>query len=255
MKKALCIIFALMLCMSVVFTGCGDEQNTGGSVEDNSDFEAFLADDSVGDVRSDNEIMEGETTVETHIPAEVEIFVNNTYYIEGTIYSSGAAMGIKLATDKDNVQLTAAVSGIEICMLVLDNKTYVVQPSAKLYTELSDNLLSVLGLEDSFSVSDFQSITDELGENPEFNIKQSIVTINGEPGLCNEYVYDEATIKLYSIGEKLIQIDNYDSTGTLTMQIVVDEISSIIPSDQLTLKGLEQASVSNFVASFFSTAG
>ncbi len=254
MKKVFCVIFALIMCMAIVFTGCEDDsENVPGSVEEDSGLDAFLADDSVGDVRSDNQIEEGETTVETYVPEEVEIFVRGSYYIDGTVYSSGSALATQIATDGTNVQLTASISGIGFGMLVLDGSTYVIQPAANVYTELSDTLLSALGLEDSFSVSEFQSLADNVGEEEIYNLKQSAVTINGEAGLCNEYVYDDAVIKLYSIGDKLIQVDNYNSDGTLTMQIVINEISATIPSNQLTLKGLEKTSVTSFISSFFTT--
>lgn len=255
MKKIFCVIFALVMCMTVVFTGCDNSTaNSGGSVEETPGFDEFMDSDAVGDVKSDIEIMEGETTVETHVPEEVEIFVRGSYYIEGTVYSSGSAMDVKLATDGKNVQLTANVSGLAFGMLVLDGTTYVLQPAAKTYTELSAALLSALGLEDSFSVEEFQAIAGQVGEEQIYNLKQSTVTINGETGLCNEYNYDDATIRLYSIGEKLIQVDNYDKDGVLTMQIVIDSISSTIPSNQLTLKGLEKASITSFISSYFSMA-
>lgn len=252
MKKVLCVILALVLCMAVVFTGCGDTSDKGGSVEDDTALDAFLANDAVGDVRSDIEIKEGETTVETYVPEEVAVFINNSYYIEGTVYTSGSAMDINLATDGKNVQVSASVSGLAFGMLVLDDTTYMIQPAAKTYTVLSEALLSALGLEESFSVEDFQSL--KVGEDGIYSLKQSKVTINGEAGLCNEYDYEDATIKLYSIGDELIQVDNYNDKGVLTMQIVVDSITGTIPSDQLTLKGLEEASITTFISSYFATA-
>lgn len=252
MKKVFCVVLALVLCMTVVFTGCNNTtDNNGGSVEDDSAFQAFLENDAVGDIRSDNDIQEGETTVETHVPEEVEVFVRGNYYIDGVIYSSGDAMKVQLASDGVNVHVTAAVSGISFGMMVLNGTTYVVQPSAKIYTELSDSLLAALGLGESFSVDEFKSIADKVGEEEIYKLKQSKVTINGEEGLCNEYDYEDATVKLYSIGEKLIQVDNYNEEGVLTMQIVIDKITPTIPSDQLTLKGLEKASITTFISSFF----
>lgn len=257
MKRIFCVMLALIMCMAVVFTGCGDNaDNQGGSVEDNNQaLEDLVANDAVGDIRSDNEIQEGETTVETHVPEEVEVFVRGNYFIDGVIYSSGDAMEVQIATDGLNVQVTAEVSGISFGMLVLDGTTYVIQPAAKIYTELSDALLSALGLDEGFSVEDFKSISDQIGEEEIYNLKQSKVTINGESGLCNEYNYEDATVRLYSIGEKLIQVDNYNEEDVLTMQIVLDSISSTIPSDQLTLKGLEKASITTFISSFFDLAG
>lgn len=248
MKKTLFSILAVMLCMIFVFAGCGDNSNTPGSIVDNTDGAQNVA-NSGAPVQSDNKIVEGETVSESNLGADIEIFMSNEYYLEGTIYSDNQAMPVTLATDGTNVQLTATVSGIGFGVLVLDDKTYAIQPNAKVYTELSNMLVSALGLDSSINISDFHSIQQEEGDD-EANIKQTAVTINGTPGLCTDFVYDDTSIKLYSIGDQLIQVENFDEKGNLTMQIVVDEITPQIPSDQLTLKGLTQASVPQFISSF-----
>lgn len=249
MKKTISVILALMLCIAIAFTGCSDDAN-GGSVEDQSG-EAVV--EGLGDVRSDNQIEEGESVVEKYIGTQVELFIKGAYYLEGTIYSSGVAMPVKLATDGTNFHFTTTTSGVSIGVLVLDDVTYLIQPNANIYTELSDTLVKALGIEDEFDVSELTNFRAEDIDNTVSKINQSAVTINGDAGLCNEYVYEETAVKLYSIGDKLIQVDNYDVDGTLTMQIVVDSIVETIPSTQLTLKGLEKASVTSFISSFIAT--
>ena len=158
-------------------------------------------------------------------------------------------MPVTMSTDGTNVQLTANISGISFGVLVLGDKTYAVLPRTNQYTELSDMLIKALGIEDSISVSEFQDIRNEESDDTA-DITQYAVTINGDPGLCTIYTYDDTIVKLYSIGDKLIQVENYDLSGAMTMQIVVDSITSQIPSTQLTLKGLEEASVTSFIKSF-----
>lgn len=245
MKKSLIAILSLMLCVVFVFTGCNSTDDPSGQVVDNAGSDA--------PVFSDIEIKEGETVAETPIGAEVELFQSGVYYLEGTIYSSGEAMPVKMATDGTNVQLTATVSGISFGMLVLDDATYVIQPSNKIYTELSDALIGALGLEDTFNVAELQSIRDEEDDETA-KLNQSAVTINGEPGLCTKYSYTDTYVKLYSVGDELIQVDCYDPDDTLTMQIDVTTITSQIPSDQLTLKGLTKASVTSFLSAFAGTS-
>lgn len=248
MKKSFIAILAVMLCFVFVFAGCNSSDKPTGNIVDNSDP---VEQEKL--VFSDIKIEEGETVAESNLGAEVELFQSGVYYLEGTIYSSGEAMPVLLATDGTNVELTATVSGMSFGILVLEDATYVIQPNAKIYTELSDALIKALGIDDSFNVSEFQSIRDE--ENDETaKIKQMAVTINGENGLCTEYIYEDTFVKLYSIGDKLVQVENYDMDGTLSMQIVVDSITSQIPSDQLTLKGLSQASVTSFISSFVGTS-
>ncbi len=249
LKKALYAILALVLCISVVFAGCANnpDDDVKGGVSENADTEEEAA-----VVLSDNKIEEGEETSQADLGTEVELFIGGTYYLEGTIYSSGQALPAKLATDGKNVQCTTEVYGIRIGFLLLDDNTFITLPSENVYTELSQTLVSAIGIDD-FDVSELQGL--KPGEETEqATIKQFAVTINGDAGLCTEYSYKDSTIKLYSIGDKLVQVDNYDTTGKITMQMVISSIAKDIPSDQLTLKGLSDSSVTSFISSFMKLA-
>ena len=240
---------SLIIVMACFFTGCGDNTATGGVVDasgsDSANTEIIL---------SDNKIEEGETTVEENLGLEVEAFISGSYYLEGLVYSEGEVLPIQLATDGKNYQFTANYSGIAFGMLILDATTYVVLPRQKQYTELSETLLSALDLDEGLGVEDFQMIAAEGNDNAKAKLSQYSVTINGDPGLCTVYTFEDSVFKLYSIGDDLIQVESYDKDGTMTMQITVDVLTSQIPSDQLTLKGLEKASVTSFIQSFISAA-
>ncbi len=250
MKKSICAILALLFCVTVLFAGCSDNSTPGGVV-DNSNI-ADTPVDNNANAQSDIKIEEGESTVQNDLGTGVDLFIGGKYFLEGTIYSEGEAMPVSMATDGANVQLTANISGISFGVLVLGDKTYAVLPKANTYTELSDMLISALGIEDSISVSEFQDIRNEQNDT-DADISQYAVTINGEDGLCTIYTYDDTVVKLYSIGDTLIQVENYDMNGTMTMQIVVDSITSQIPSNQLTLKGMEEASVTSFIKAFMNS--
>ncbi len=246
LKKSIIAIISLLLCMMFVFAGCN--KTPVGSLEEGS---VVVPEEYV---QSDVKIQEGESTVETNLGKGVEMFISNKYYLDGTIYYDGTAVPVKMSTDgAKNMQLTVDISGINLGILVLDNKNYVIIPDSKEYTELSDTLVSALGLDSTVSVSEFQQIQNE-DNNQTATITQSKVSINGEPGLCTTHIYDETTIKLYSIGDKLVQVENYDQQGNITMQIVVNSITSQIPSDQLSLKGLTKVGVTAFIKTFTAAA-
>lgn len=246
MKKTLSVILVLMLCIAVAFTGCNNNEPTGGSVEDNS---GVAVEEGLGDVRSDNQIEEGESIVEKYIGTQVELFIKGQYYLEGTIYSSQEKMPVKLATDGKNYHYTTTISGMSLGVLILDGTAYLIEPNSSIYVELSEKLIKALGIQDEFDVTEITNFNPDEIDNTVSKINQSAVTINGEKGICNEYVYEETTVKLYSIGDKLIQVDNYNENGILSMQIVVDNIVETIPSNQLTLKGLEKVSITSFITS------
>lgn len=250
MKKVFCSLTALLLCIAFVFAGCS-ETNAPGSVSENTDRDGQVVNANAGE-KSAIVIEEGESVVETNLGAGVELFASGVYYLEGMIYSSDSPLPIALATDGENLQLETTVSDINIGVLVLGDKSYVIQPSKSQYTELSDTLIKVLGLEDTFNISELQGIKTSGDEDANAKIEQMSVTINGENGLCTTYIYEENSLKLYSIGDKLVQVDYYEKDGTLNMQLVIDEITGQIPADQLTLKGMNQVSVTNFMSSFVS---
>lgn len=253
MKKTLCAVFALLLCMTLLFTGCNDNTTPGGVVDVSGEDNV----QTVTPITPDLEIEEGATIAEDDLGAGVEIFLTNKYYLEGTVYSGGEEpIPVKLATDGNNLQFTTdfAVDAMKISfgIMVIDDVTYVTLPVQKKYSELSDKLLAMMDMEDVISVSEFQTIKE--GEDEQASISQYSVTINGEAGLCTVYTFEETIIKLYSIGDKLIQIENFDDKGAVTMQIVVDSITSQIPADQLTLKGLEKTSPTSFFSALIGAA-
>jgi len=250
LKKILCVVFALLMCIVVLFSGCGDSPM--GGVVDHSDNE-----DAVNGniIQSDVKIEEGVTTVEEELGAGVEAFISGKFYLEGVVYSEIEEKGSKktevmpliLAQDGKNYQVTANYSGVSLGMLLLDGKTYIVLPREKQYAELSQTLINMLDLDEGLGVNDFQAITQDSEGVADASVSQLSVTINGEPGLCTVYSFSDSVYKLYSIGDELIQIENFDLNGEMTAQIVVDELSAQIPADQLTLKGLEAATPSSFL--------
>ena len=236
------------------FAGCSDNTTKPGGVVDvsgdNSDNkEIILSDNKIEEVEG-----EVETVAETSLGLDVETYISGTYYLEGVFYGEGEAIPVQMATDGKSCHFTATYSGIALGLLVIDNATYVVLPKTKQYTEISETLLNLLDLDNGLGVDDFQKIAAEGFSNTGSKMSQYAVTINGESGLCTVFTFEKSEFKLYSIGDKLIQLENYDADGTMIMQIAVNSISSQIPADQLTLNGLEKASVTSFIQSFVASA-
>ncbi len=255
MKRSLCII-ALLMCIVMLFAGCGDSPS--GGVVDHSGNENVV---SGNIIQSDVKIEEGVTTAEEELGAGVEAFISGKFYLEGVVYSEIEEKGTKktevmpliLSQDGKNYQVTANYSGVSLGMLLLDGKTYMVLPKEKQYATLSEALISALDIDEGLGVNDFQSIAQDDESVSSAAKSQISVTINGDPGLCTVFAFSDSVYKLYSIGDELIQIENYDLNGEMTAQIVVDEISAQIPADQLTLKGLEEATPTSFIKGLMSS--
>ncbi|MCD7775694.1 MAG: hypothetical protein LUH40_08950 [Clostridiales bacterium] len=254
MKRTVCILFALLMCFALVFTGCNSSSNTGGSVSqaDGDNNEVIAVNEELG-YESDNEIVEQETTYEAELGEEIELFISSNYYLEGTMYSTGeAGYPMTLATDGTNIQLSTSVENISIGFLLLDDVTYIIQPTTSEYTELNSAFLSAMGMDD-INLDEFKSLDTSEDTINEAIETQTKVLINGEEGLCTTFTYTDTTIKLYTVDQKLVQVNYYDETDTLTTQLVISSISATIPADQLTLKGMTEVSVYTFIKSMTSS--
>lgn len=253
-KRTVYILFALLMCFALVFTGCNSSSNTGGSVSqaDGDNNEVIAVNEELG-YESDNEIVEQETTYEAELGEEIELFISSNYYLEGTMYSTGeAGYPMTLATDGTNIQLSTSVENISIGFLLLDDVTYIIEPTTSEYTELNSAFLSAMGMDD-INLDEFKSLDTSEDTINEAIETQTKVLINGEEGLCTTFTYTDTTIKLYTVDQKLVQVNYYDETDTLTTQLVISSISATIPADQLTLKGMTEVSVYTFIKSMTSS--
>ena len=76
MKKTISVIFALLLCVSVLFTGCNKGETPQGGVVDMQNYD----ENAPVVVKPEISIQEGETVAEVQLGAGVEAFISNAYW-------------------------------------------------------------------------------------------------------------------------------------------------------------------------------
>jgi len=240
MKKTVSVILAVLMCSLVFFAGCNSkpDANINGA-------ESVSDKNLTGSIHEANKIEIGdEITGEEPQAGDINTFISGKFYLEGTMYTEDSkdGMNVNIAMNSaDNgqkaIQITTTMSGIYLGIYHDGDKTYVINIASKTYLELTEGIRKTLGLGDLDMNMDF-STTDDNVTKKFFN-----ATINGEKGICSEVTSAEGTVtKLYTIGDKLVQVDSHDSSDKLVSRIVVSELSASIPSNQLTLSGLTQAS-------------
>lgn len=255
MKKFTCVFLAFVLCLCLVFAGCGSDSNSGGSVIDKAEDFSGTGLGYVSDLEIKDEGMQYD--VEQSLGAEADAFIKGVFYFEGTVYTmENEGMSMKLATDENrNLQLETSVDNVSVTFLLLDSQPYLLDTKSKTYIEVSARLLSILGLDtDSFDEITSFSQSGQGSDDSSTITKQTAVLINGEEGLCTEMTgTDEdgktSSVKLYTIGEHLCQAENFDSDGNMTMQMAFSHFSPDIPSDQLTLSGYTKSTYYAFMQS------
>lgn len=258
-KKILAIILSVLLvCMS--FASCGGKKDDSKNNELNSspaDVSVQNVDDqgiktdygNASNVKIDANQGSTELVDENTVCEEAKIFAGGKFYTNCVIFSGdNDGMECTMACDGKNIQADITVEGLTLSLLAMDGTAYLLDISNKNYMEVSKTLLSTLGMDD-LDLSLFTNIAQEgIGQSLE-TANQYDVNINNEPGKCIELPDNEGNItKFYCIGDKLIQIEMYDSSNALQMQMTFNSITRDIPSDTLTIKGYNKCgSIVSFV--------
>ena len=256
MKKFTCVFLALAVSLCLVFAGCGSDSK--GSVVDNAETASGTGLGFVSDleIQAEDVSLNGEHS----LGAEADAFMKGVFYFEGVVYTmENEGMPMKLATDEDkNLQLETSVEDVSVTFLLLNSQPYLLDPGSKTYIEVSERLLSILGL-DTSSLTDISNFgkNSDSGEDASAITKQTAVLINGEEGLCTEISSTDkdgktSSVKLYTVGDHLCQAENFDSDGNMTMQMAFSSFSPQIPSDQLTLSGYTKATYYTFMQNLIS---
>ena len=173
--------------------------------------------------------------------AQIKAFFNRDCYIQGAMYSGGTGDPLAMSFDGDNFEILTNLDGTEVAIMRADGTMYIKRPATKQYVELTDTVMDMMGLEGdtfnlSFAAADYETMQSKLRSTFD-------VTVNGEKGICHEYVSDDQIFRFYSVDGNLKQIDTRDLAGVTSTQIIIDYFSESIPADQMTLKGYEKSSI------------
>lgn len=181
--------------------------------------------------------------------AQIKAFFDRSCYIQGAMYSNGTGDPLAMSLDGDNFEILTNLDGTEVSIMKVSGTMYIKRPATKQYVELTDTVMDMMGLDpDMFNISigaaDYSTMQSKLYATYD-------VTVNGEKGVCHEYVNNDQSFKFYSVDGQLKQIDTCDSAGNVDSQIIISYFSESIPGDQMTLKGYEKSSISAIFADMF----
>lgn len=178
--------------------------------------------------------------------AQIKAFFNRSCYIQGAMYSNGTGDPLAMSLDGDSFEILTNLDGTEVSIMKVSGTMYIKRPATKQYVELTDTVMDMIGLDPqmfniSIGAADYSTMQSKLYATYD-------VTVNGEKGVCHEYVNGDRTFKFYSVDGQLKQIDTCDAAGSVDSQIIISYFSESIPGDQMTLKGYEKSSISAIFA-------
>lgn len=178
--------------------------------------------------------------------AQIHAFFERSCYIQGAMYSGGTGDPLAMSFNGDEFEILTNLDGTEVSIMRVAGVMYIKRPATKQYVELTDSAMQMLGLDpEMFNLSiggaDFTDMESKLFATYD-------VTVNGEKGVCHEYVNKDQTFRFYSVDGELKQIDTCDAAGEIVSQIIISYFSESIPGDQMTLKGYEKSSITALFA-------
>ncbi len=176
---------------------------------------------------------------------QIKAFFDRTCFMQGAMYADGEGSPLSLAFDGNNIEAQTNIDGIEVSILQIDGVTYLKRSATKQYVEFTESVMQMMGIDPSDLVLDFGATSYEDVQNKLSSTYD--VTINGEKGVCREYA-NGFIYRFYTVGGEIKEIDICREDGTVDTQISLNYFSESIPSDQLTLKGYEEATIGTMFA-------
>ncbi len=192
-----------------------------------------------------NEVKEENVNVDSKVQNSLTAFFDGKFYYDGVMYDdSGETTRMKIAVSGNNLEaiMYDTDMGVNMGVMQLDGKTYIVNTDKKEYVEFTEELGDMFGI-DTEDLK-FDNLSEMFASRSSEPDAQYSTTVNDKDAVCYEYVSsDKSTVtKFYFVGNELVELDQTDSDGASVSQTMINEFSYSIPSDMLTLNGLNKAS-------------
>ena len=158
-------------------------------------------------------------------------FLNGTYLM--TFTTNDKELGnqpITVAVKNGNVSIDTTLGSIRARMIQQskNGKTYLLIPSLKKYTELTEEMFDGESLDLSEMTKGF---AQELGQP----VKQSTVKMNGKTYNCESTKNSDGTqVRYYFDGDKLVQIDTINSDGSVE-SVYISKFTTDVPDSLFTI--------------------
>lgn len=156
-----------------------------------------------------------------------DLFASKKFLMDMSVQDDGADISgpVKLATKNDNVYISASMEGMEAVIIYQadKNKSYMLLPQMKFYTEMTDDLMGGESIKDMF---DIDELTGGLNQEMEdVDITTSTKKVDGKNLYCETVKSKDGLITNYYFdGEDLVLIENLDG----------HESQSVMKINQLT---------------------
>lgn len=191
------------------------------------------------------------TTVKTDTPAGknekvlslIQAFFDCRFYMDGTMMAEGSKTPIEMAIDGKDMHVYSELDGMDVAILNLDGKLYLMNPDKKTYAVVDAAWQKMMGIDENSMSFDFTKIKFD-SKSPASVTK---VKYEGKDGVCYVYENSDNRIEFVAVNNEIVQIVQFDGASTVKTIISLDEFTDKIPSDMLTVKGYSKKNMISFV--------
>ncbi len=170
--------------------------------------------------------------ISVSVPADNEynILRSGTFYVTGTmIENTGVDSPLEMAVTPNSVYMMSEFEGLDMGMLIYDEKLYMIYPEKKAYMEMDDSIMNMAGLsieelmgEGNIDFSSFGRLEDA------FNVtEEKVKGVN-----CTVYhiMDDDGMLRVYMSGSKIMRFASYTAEGKFITATEIDSISPSVPA-------------------------
>ncbi|MCD7827705.1 MAG: hypothetical protein LUG85_04135 [Clostridiales bacterium] len=187
------------------------------------------------------------TNTNANETAEIEAFLSGSFYMVFTSSSDSSSSPIEMAISGNDFQMSMDMDGMTLSALYLDGSFYLINPENDTYIELSETLMSTLGLD----MSEYTDITSEFNmSDVEFtSVDRSEVVIDDEDLVMYTYTSAGSIVYFYIDGTDLVMLEIGDNSGNTSETLIFDDFSASIPANMLTVSGYTESGFLSFFTS------
>lgn len=180
--------------------------------------------------------------------AIIQAYVSGIYYIDGRMYADNTVSELEIALSGHNFHTTMDMEGTEMGIMYLNDDVYIINEAEKKYMSFS-SLMSLVGEGADFDMSELKEVAEAMDMTKynftDFEAYQD--TYKSQDSTCYKYSNtDYSLIFVFTEGE-LRQIDFGSAEGDVATSVEIDTFLPYIPSGMLTLRGLQLATIFDFV--------
>lgn len=167
------------------------------------------------------------------IPAnnEYDILRSGNFTMKATMLADNVESTVDMSVSKDgNFYINTEVDGMEMGILVQNNRTYLVYPPEKKYLRLNSAVASLLKMDPS----QFTEIADEMGFETMEPLSSADRVTDGQfrGTACKVYHVpygNGAFSNVYLNGTKLLGIENLSASGNIESTMIIRSVSAGFP--------------------------